>query len=511
MTEGPGSRTGRSGRTGAAVRSKTSTGLLPLAIAVGLFAVGSPARFPASAPVTRLGEVVAPPFTKTAKPVGRATFAYYVSPAGDDSNPGTREEPWATPGYGSRQIASGDTLVILAGSYSLSLYDDDIIMPPSGTPLAWTVVRGEGGERPVLAGSQNLFAAIEISGKHHVRIENLEITSDGGEPFRTGIAGSGAPTHHLVFENLRIHHIDEGGIDMGDVEHLTIDRCRVTYCGFGAIGGPAGVAGGWRNVRIVDSELSWSGHYYQGGPGPGPYDRPDGFGIEPSSGPIEIERTLAAHNRGDGLDSKAENTFVHECVVANNSCDGVKLWGTGSRLENVLIYGRGDGSMIPTPWAAVVIGTEDTDASFEMINVTVDDSLGGNHLMYVQYDSPDVPVTLTVVNSIFCARGLSSSIFLGRAVNFLMGYNLFYLPRSGAVLEHGEESYGPSEVGDLGPGNTYGDPLFLMPAFGTQGDYHLEEGSPAIDSGTRVLAPPADLEGTPRPQGGGFDRGSYEQ
>ena len=39
----------------------------------------------------------------------------YVSPAGKDTNPGTREKPWATPGHGSKQLRAGDTLVILSG------------------------------------------------------------------------------------------------------------------------------------------------------------------------------------------------------------------------------------------------------------------------------------------------------------------------------------------------------------------------------------------------------------
>jgi hypothetical protein len=41
-------------------------------------------------------------------------------------------------------------------------------------------------------------------------------------------------------------------------------------------------------------------------------------------------------------------------------------------------------------------------------------------------------------------------------------------------------------------------------------DYHLQPGSPAIDAGTCAGAPPADLDGTPRPHGPGCDIGAYE-
>jgi hypothetical protein len=41
------------------------------------------------------------------------------------------------------------------------------------------------------------------------------------------------------------------------------------------------------------------------------------------------------------------------------------------------------------------------------------------------------------------------------------------------------------------------------------GDFHLAPGAAAIDAGVDVGIA-EDLEGTPRPQGGGFDMGAYE-
>lgn len=48
--------------------------------------------------------------------------------------------------------------------------------------------------------------------------------------------------------------------------------------------------------------------------------------------------------------------------------------------------------------------------------------------------------------------------------------------------------------------------LFVAPPF----DLHLRAGAPAIDAGSATLAPTRDVEGTPRPQGAGFDIGAYE-
>ncbi len=243
--------------------------------------------------------------------VGRT---YYVSPTGDDENPGTREMPWRNPGRASRRIRGGDTLVLMEGVYVLSEYDSDILSPPSGREDSWTVIKGEDGKRVVLAGSKNLLTAIDLSGREYVRVENLEITALEGEEFRDGIEILNSPASHIELSNLYIHHLDEFGVNVQDVYDLEIVGCTITYTGFGAVGGPRGESGGWRKVLIERCDLSYSGRYYQGG-GTSIYDRPDGLGIEPSEGPVEISHTTVRHNRGDGIDSKARSTYIHHCVV----------------------------------------------------------------------------------------------------------------------------------------------------------------------------------------------------
>ncbi len=429
---------------------------------------------------------------------------YFVAPSGNNGNPGTRDQPWASPGYGSRQLRPGDTLVILGGQYALSEDDADVIAPPSGQPSAWVTITGEQGNRPVLVGRNNLRSAIDLSGAQYVRIAHLEITHDPTAPgegryFRDGLEILGAPAAHLVLEDLYIHHVDEFGMNIQDVEDLQILSCRIEYAGFGALGGPAGEQGGWRHVAIRASSLSWSGHYYQGGDGSNrPYDRPDGFGIEASQGPVLIEDTRAEHNYGDGLDSKAANTTIRRCLVANNSCDGVKLWADGSRIENTLIFGRGDGNPEPSPWAAIVIDqVERAGARFEIVNVTVDDYIGQNYLMYVQYDNP-LPVQVTVRNAIFSGRGPECPIYVHGNSALIADHNLFYLPQNETVLTHGTTAYTCGSLASLGEANFCADPLFVQPAWGMSGDYHLRGDSPAIDAGTRTGAPTDDLDGLPR-------------
>lgn len=441
---------------------------------------------------------------------------YYVSPQGNNTNTGAKESPWASPGFASRRLKPGDTLVLLTGTYPLSVYDDDILIPPSGAPDNWIVIKGEEGKRPTLAGRDNLAMAMNLSAANCLWVENIEITHDpqakgDKAQFRDGIVIVEKPCQHIVLKDLHIHHLDEFGLNFQDVSDLKIVQCRIEYCGFGAIGGPAAQQGGWRNVLIRGCRLAYCGHHYQGTDGANrPYDRPDGFGIEPSDGPIEIAETVAEHNRGDGLDSKAANTYIHHCIVANNSCDGVKLWAGGSRVENTLIYGRGDGDKTPTPWSPIVIGTEKAGATFDFDHVTVDDELGGNYILHAQYDTPKVPIRLTVRNTIFRGVGERCPLFTAQATALTAEGNLFFFPKSESVLEQGETSCASDAVGKLGPGNRYGDPLFVSPAWGKEGDYHLKPGSPAVGAGVPSDAPSADLDGKPRAQGKPCAIGAYE-
>jgi len=325
---------------------------------------------------------------------------YYVSATGNNRNPGTFELPWATPAFGAKQLKSGDTLIIRSGQYILRDFEEDMITPLSGTADAWITIKGEDGGRSVLIGTDNLYAAMEISGVNFLRIENLEITSDRRNPFRDGI-NSLYPASHIVMDNLYIHHLDEFGINLRDIEYFQLLNSRIEYCGFGSVGGPPGYRGGWRNVLIRNCRLSFSGHYYRGGPGPSPYDRPDGLGIEPSFGPLEVIDTAAEHNRGDGLDSKAKNTYIRQCIVAHNSCDGIKLWGDRGRIENCLIYDTGNSDPTPTPWAGIVIDQIDQEgASFEIVNTTLaHNPRTSGYPMYVQYSS-EVPITLLMKNTL---------------------------------------------------------------------------------------------------------------
>ncbi len=68
-------------------------------------------------------------------------------------------------------------------------------------------------------------------------------------------------------------------------------------------------------------------------------------------------------------------------------------------------------------------------------------------------------------------------------------------------------TYSNIQGGHVGAGNINSNPLFVD---AVNGDLHLQETSPCIDTGTADGAPADDIIGNPRPAGSGYDMGAYE-
>jgi hypothetical protein len=80
---------------------------------------------------------------------------------------------------------------------------------------------------------------------------------------------------------------------------------------------------------------------------------------------------------------------------------------------------------------------------------------------------------------------------------------IYNTPGANLTITYSDVEGGSSSVS----GNINRDPLFLDAGNGNLG---LQSDSPCIDSGTSQGAPTDDIEGFPRPAGGGYDMGAYE-
>ena len=170
--------------------------------------------------------------------------------------------------------------------------------------------------------------------------------------------------------------------------------------------------------------------------------------------------------------------------ILENGGHGVRLYGDDPvhpSIENNLIQGNGGSGLV---WEAVQ-GDRD----------------------------------LPVVNNTVVANG-EDGIRSGRPASQMLVTNNIVVGNGGYGLYCAIEEEPVRSTNDLwqnaagaysgcSPGMTdlLADPLFVDPA---SGDWSLRFGSPCIDTGTASGAPAIDIEGTERPQGGGFDVGAYE-
>ena len=439
---------------------------------------------------------------------------YYVSTSGDNSNDGSFQQPWATPGYGSKQMAPGDSLVILSGEYVMETYYDDMITPPSGYSGNPTVVTGQGSPLPEMQGTGSLFSCVQLEDySSNIIVSNMVLTSLIDEPYTGGTRGGiicSGNSSDILFTGLEIHRTEMMGIDLGgDAAGVTIQDCTIHHTAYTCIGGPSASSQGWVDVLIDQCYLGYAGHFYNGEDTLSVWDRPDGVGFEDSEGPVTISNTLVEHTNGDGLDSKAKRTWIHHCTVSNCFADGIKLWGDSSFVENTLVYGTGDSVAVSSPWCALVIGTDDQNAVFGVTNCTFWDSpqRPSHYLSTVQYDNPSVSIDLVLQNNLFCGN---RRLYCRPCADVTAQGNLFRVVDESVQITANGQDFDSLSIGNLGTGNVYADPEFLyVPDWGHDGDFHVGQNSPAVDGGVNSGLDD-DLDYFPRPYNSLYDIGCYE-
>jgi hypothetical protein len=129
---------------------------------------------------------------------GQSTSSFYVSTAGNDSNPGTQTAPWRTVQHAADTVSAGSTVNVRGG-----VYEELVTIKTSGNATdGYITFRSYPGETAILDAEHITptarSAILTIHNKSYVRIEGFEIRN-----FRTaehrltplGISVMGAGSH----------------------------------------------------------------------------------------------------------------------------------------------------------------------------------------------------------------------------------------------------------------------------------------------------------------------------
>jgi hypothetical protein len=155
---------------------------------------------------------------------------YFMSPAGDDSNPGTRAQPWRTFGASIPRLVPGDTLNLLDGEYDATALgrlemDCDFGPAENGTAAAPITVRADHSRRAHLLGAAN---PVDVRSCAYWVFDGLHVTSsDDANDF-----GGGGPVlfyydTHITARNLLLvganRYRNANSLEVGHSSNVVIE------------------------------------------------------------------------------------------------------------------------------------------------------------------------------------------------------------------------------------------------------------------------------------------------
>ena len=464
---------------------------------------------------------------------------YWVATDGDDTGPGSKDDPWATLQHAADSVAPGVAVYVREGTYP-----QRVEFHVSGEAGRGITFAAAPGETVVLDGSTleapaGQSAMIEIDSERYITIEGFEITGYGSTEsghvpigiFVTGSADhvrlsgnfihdmgttfqgrSGGDAHGIgVFGTTADHPIEELEIVDNELANLTLGSSEALVVngnvkdfliegnrvhdtnniGIDVIGfegtAPDPTVDQARD-GIVRGNTVWNIDSY-GNPAYGQDRSADGIYVD--GGRDVVVEANVIHDVNIGIELASEhggrstrNITVRNNLVYDSSTIGIAIGG----------YDRRRGS------------TEDC----VIVNNTVVNTDGPELL--VQFDTRGNLIGNNVIvagpRHIFVQNPYEEN------VDNVLQANLYYAVDGSSVgtWQWKGTDYGDFDRWRTGSGNDRGS-VFADPAFvnAAEHDYALGEGSPAVDAGAILaVSGSKDLAGDPRAQGGSIDIGAFE-
>jgi hypothetical protein len=481
--------------------------------------------------------------------------AFYVSPAGDDSNPGTMKAPWRTIQHAADAATAGSTVNVRGGTYH-----ERVTINVSGNARdGYVTFRSYPGETAILDGERLAPEArsgmLVILNKSYVRIQGLEIrnyrTADRRRtPMGISVIGAGA---HIELLNNNVHHIEQtfagrdapgrGGngfgiavygtdaktpisdliIDGNEVHHLqtgsseslvvngNVTNFRITHnvvhdnnnIGIDIIGAertaPDPAVDQTRD-GLVSGNLVYN-ITSRGNPAYGNDQSSDGIYVDGGTR-VVIERNvihhvdfgieLASEHRGRTTSYiTARNNLIYACNTA-----GVSIGGYGAERGGADHCTVINNTLYRNDTSDT--GSGEFQMQFNMTNNVFENNIvyaGTRCLMTSSKSGPVDSNTSSVAvdyNLYYCVSGAESSKWAW--------YPASYTGFSDYVKTSGNDRH-----------SQFADPRFVDPS---KNDFHPQVGSAAIRAGTNAgvrVVGEQDLDGGGRINGSKIDAGCYER
>ncbi|NOY05500.1 MAG: T9SS type A sorting domain-containing protein [Chlorobi bacterium] len=417
---------------------------------------------------------------------------YYVATTGNDANPGTTSQPWRTLTKAANTLVAGDTVFIRAGTYG-----EQVIPVNSGTAGNPIVYMNYPGDVVTIDGSSVSLPAweglFEIDSKGYITVSGLRIINVGPNGSNTGIQVEGS--NHIIIKNNYTNNTASSGIIVWSSTDILVDNNEVVHaCSKAAASINECISVGETSNFEVSNNYVHDGNTYRG----------EGIVLKDGSSNGTIHGNTVHTVPFVGIYVDAWDKYTHDFKIYNNTVhdvfmgDGISIGSEqGGLLKNIYVYNN---ISYHNEFLGISIHkccvSSHTLNTIHVINNTVYNNGWKNWGGGITLDNKQAQNVL--IRNNISSSNLSFQValeeFTQNAVT--VDYNLI-----DGFRNYPEEVYGDHYV--------TGDPQFVN-AGGA--DFHLQNQSPAIDSGTAANAPKDDFDGVsrPQPQNGAWDIGAFE-
>lgn len=385
---------------------------------------------------------------------------YYVAKSGDGGNNANSGlsvgSPKLTIAAAVALMVGGDTLFVRQGTWT----EQEIVLP-NGTSGAHTTVKSYNQDTVIFAAPNGNTFLFYQNARQYIDIIG-------------GTTAGLSRTCKIIFDGPGKSLDTTGGVAFSQINqssNITFDGCRFTDWGGVAINISSTGGITFRNCRIDNNGWFLT-----------PEDQA-GYGFYIGGSNVLVDNCEIDNNGGYAIHQYTEdqvpsnniyrNNFIHDNgqVPNTNSADGILLYGAISNPSNNQAYN----------------------------NVIWNNALGYGIRVRNQLNAK-------VYNNTIYGNGTdngANGIWIQSGTGAIVRNNISVENGAAAILDNGT-----STTADHNWVDADGDPFFLSAG----SDFHLTAVSPVIDAGTDLTSAgiTADVEGTPRPSGGGFDIGAYE-